>query len=198
MVDMLSTLLLLKMVISGFFLVWLRLEITMHRSLVRTVHAADYVAQLMTWIELSVLLGYAIPLLLPLLALAVYASKFELEALAVQPGVVIEGTDAPVQVGPVAYVLCGGLLMNGMMAFVFAESRLRGGTMVLLVACVCSCAMVGVYLAKRCGYAYACGATGREGTAARRDSYVQMLHQGEELEVNGEGEVDDGFEYHAM
>ena len=237
---MLSSLLLLKMVISGFFLVWLRLEITVQRSVLQqasgyrwwsccrrsghhhdddddddesdethrtraetaavhtTVHVADYLAQLMTWIELSVFLGYAIPLLLPLLALAVYASKCALETLAVQPGVVIEGADAPLQVGPLAYVVFGGLLMNGMMAFVFAESRLRGGMMVLLMACACSCAMVAVYVAKRCGYSYEQACSTRMTT--RRASYVQMLPREASARVDvGEDEVgDDGFAYHAM
>ena len=163
-----------------------------------TVHVADYLAQLMTWIELSVFLGYAIPLLLPLLALAIYASKYALETLAVQPGVVIEGADAPLQVGPLAYVVFGGLLMNGMMAFVFAESRLRGGTMVLLMACACSCAMVAVYVAKRCGYSYEQACSTR--MTSRRASYVQMLPREASAKVDvEEDEVgDDGFAYHAM
>ena len=70
--------------------------------------------------------------------------------------------------------------------------------MVLLMACACSCSMVAVYVAKRCGYSYmqACSAQ----MTTRRASYVQMLSRETSAKVDvGKDEVDDdGFAYHAM
>ena len=216
MVDMLSSLLLLKMVLSGFVIVWFRLEARLGffclerwcgwtRSRSSTVYAANYVAQLMTWLELSVFLGFSIPLLLPLLAMAVYASTCELEILAFQPTVVFEGVDE-VRMGPMPFVLFGGLLMNGMLTFVFLDSWLHGGTLVLGVACICSTGCVWVYTATRYFdvknfvdvwqhylLCYWCPCASQQ-----RLKVAQLRRRTSEVEMAFQEENEGGFEYQAL
>ena len=216
MVDMLSSLLLLKMVFSGFVIVWFRLEARLGficlerwcgwtRSRSSTVYAANYVAQLMTWLELSVFLGFSIPLLLPLLAMAVYASTCELEVLAFQPTVVFKGVDE-IRMGPTPFVLFGGLLMNGMLAFVFLDSWLHGGTLVLGVACICSIGCVWVYTATRYFdvknfvnvwqhylLCYCCPCASQQ-----RLEVAQLRQRTSEVEMAFQEENEGGFEYQAL
>ena len=224
MVSMLSSLLLLKMVIAGFLLVWLRIEWVMwdagdvhqhHReccrpcrllsekfaSLLPKLHVGERVAQLLTWAELAAMLGTSIPLLLPLVAMAVYVSKLEVATMAYRHGVQLEGFE-DAKVGPVVYLVFGGVMSNLAVYFVFANSRLHGQTLVLIMCCVCSFACVFAYLVNQCGQWWRrLTQLGR----GRTRSMLEMMqgHEeyggqyGEEEEEEGV-EEDEGFSYTAL
>ena len=120
-------------------------------SLPTRLHAGERVAQLLTWAELAAMLGTSIPLLVPLVAMAVYASKLEVATMAYRLGVQLEGFE-DAKVGPVVYLVFGGVMSNLAVYFVFANSRLHGQTLVLVMCCVCSLTCGFAYLAKRCGW----------------------------------------------
>lgn len=110
--------------------------------------AGEVIAQLMTWGELAALLGFAIPLLLPLLALAVYADKLKLEIIA-QNGCTFEGIN-DLGVGPALYVFIAALLANTTMAAIFSDGSLHGKELRGLVSGVCSAACVCSFLVRKC------------------------------------------------
>ena len=115
----------------------------------RTIQAAEGVAQIMSWIELAFFLGFSIPLLLPLLTLAIYASKLELQTMVCRRDISIEGDD-DTEVKPLLYVLFSGLLMNGMAVFVFWNAGLHGSTVMMIIAGTCSCICFFIYVFKIC------------------------------------------------
>ena len=121
--------------------------------------------------------------------------------MAYRLGVQLEGFE-DAKVGPVVYLVFGGVMSNLAVYFVFANSRLRGQTLVLIVCCVCSFACVFAYLVKRCGQ------WRRRLTHLRRGRTGSMLEMmkgreeyGEQQGGEEEGlvvEEDEGFAYTAL
>ena len=154
MVTMLMPLLLTKVAISAFVLSWAKSWAMWACSRIRrrkdtraeerqasAVHAGEILAQLMTWCELGALLGFAVPLLVPLLALAVFANKLLLE-IAVRSstsrtGFTLNGLDE-LRVGPSAYVLAATMMTNAFTAGLFWNSNLQGAALVSIVSVVCT------------------------------------------------------------
>jgi len=212
MVTMLMPLLLTKVAISAFVLSWVWSWLSWARSAwicrkdtpnaehqpatTVTVHAGEVVAQLMTWCELAALLGFAIPLLVPLLALAVFANKLRLEIAAHSSddrgGLTFDGLDE-LRVGPAAYVLAATILTNAAIAGLFWNSELRGSLVVGIVGAVCTLACACVFFQRRRRRRWRCWRGWMRSDKARNryGSEMEMGHSstwaGWDWEVDGAG-----------